>query len=202
MFFVSFILLLFIILFAIVITYLFIRIMRENKSIQDENNMLKKSLSDTTTKNKDIQARLDDLMSKPSAIGLSYKTNDPNIKPIFDNLRDIFQELQGASCPTLREQFLKNRQEFVDSLVNKIKSGGTTCSNIKSNAQSEIDTFAKNTSNYIVAQVPQANMDKLQTTFITIVGSVLTASCTNDTVDVKKVDQFLMDMFNAICYNK
>lgn len=172
--------------------------MKENKELQAKNDELTQSLTDTKAEKLELQVKVDDFM-KSTTIGFSYSTDDPNIQKIADNLKAIFLEIQLASCPSIRSQFLLNRQEFIDNVSAALKDRPIKCSEIKATYDTQTTQYANNMSANIIAAVPTANENRLKTYFKTMIENVLVAMCSGDTLDVAKVDKFLMDIIDAIC---
>jgi hypothetical protein len=135
-------------------------------------------------------------------IGLSYKTDNANIKTIAYSLKAILSEIQSASCPLIRTQFSQNKQQLIDGLSAALNNNSVTCADIttSSTVNSPISKYADSMTASIKTQVPSANADKLKQYFTTMIQTVLVAMCTDNKVDLAKVDQFLNDILNAICY--
>lgn len=188
----------FFVAFVITVAFVLFNLTKENKELQAKNDELTKSLTDTKSENAELQVKVDDFM-KNSTIGITYSTDDPNIQKIADNLKAIFQEIQIASCSSIRSQFLLNRQEFIDSISATLRNNPVKCSEIKAIYNTQTTEFANNISANIVTAVPTANVDKLKTQFKTMIENVLVAVCSGDNLDVTKIDKFLMDVIDAIC---
>lgn len=186
----------FLIFIVLITMYSFVQLWNENQTLLVKNNTLQQTLTTTESKNTELQTKLDNIMKQPSMIGLSYKTDNTNLQLIADNIKTILEEIQAASCPIIRDKFVVYRKDFIDSLTVSLQQKPVKCETIKDTFNTETSAFAE----AIASGLPRARTDILKAQFKALIENILVIMCSDDKLDVAKVDKFLIDLFNAICY--
>lgn len=189
----------FLILSLIAVIIVSVVMTKKNKELQAKNELLSRTLTDTEAKKATLQAKLDALMKEPSMLGISYKRNNAQIQQLAGNIKVILQEVQTASCPSIRDQFKLFNQQFVDSLKTGLEQNSLKCDSNKTTFNAQTTAYADAMTAQIIQQIPGANKDILKTQFKALAENILAIMCTGDTLDLAKVNKFLSDIIDAIC---
>lgn len=189
----------FLILALIAVIVVSVVLTKKNKELQEKNELLNRTLTDTEAKKAALQAKLDALMKEPNMLGISYKTDNANIQKLADNIKVILQEVQAASCPSIRDQFKLFNKQFVESLKTGLEGSSLKCDSNKTTFNAQTTAYAEAMTSQIIQQIPSANKDVLKTQFKSLAENILTIMCSGDTLDLAKIDKFLADIIDAIC---
>lgn len=200
MYFLTIILTIFLIILGIGTITALVYLVKENNKLTQTNTELNRSVQEKTRQNKELQDKLDALMKQPSFVGLSYRTDNKELQQIMQNLRNIFVELQMQACPALRKSFLENRQQYVDNLVKELQNKSVKCSDLSSQIYDFNNVFAMTMASSMAQQMPNANQDVIERELKQMLDTYVRSVCVDDKVDVAKLNQFLVDVFGAICY--
>lgn len=201
MIFITILLIIFLIMLIVSVGFVVFYMFDENKKLKNINEELQKKLDNKTVEAKQLQDKLDTLMKQPSFVGLSYKTDKENLQQIIQNIKNIFVEIQEQSCPMLREAFLKNRQQYIDSILMDLKTNPKSCSEILILIDARNAMFAQRMSNDMSNLLPLANKSVIEKEIKEMLKTFISSICTNNSIDIAKVNQFLLDVFKAICYD-
>lgn len=192
---------------SVTIGFVIKKLLNDKKKQEDANFKLWKELSaqkretDKLESDKiDLENQIAYLRNRPGMIGLSYQTDNKNLQTLIDNVKDIFIEIQNQSCVSLRKNFSEQRQQYITDLKSMIDNGVLSCDNVTTQADTKTTEFAKSMASVIKLAIPDSNTYVLEQKFKVLINNVLTTVCKDGTLDLDKVNQLLLDILNAICY--
>lgn len=133
------------------------------------------------------------LRNRHDMVGVSYMTQNKDIQSIINDVKNILERSQYEACPSLRQQFSKNRQSYIDSL--KLTPTPVKCSELKQQLKAQLALITVSMSEQ-GSQLPSVT---LQTQFEQLIEKIITIVCVNDTLDVDKVDKLLQGIIDAVC---
>ena len=175
----------FIFLFLLMIGFIIVRLITDNNELKKDNE--------------DLQKRLDDLIKKPSMVGLSYKSDKKDVQAIMDSMKTVLVDMQKASCKVAQKDIDEYRRIFMENAAQELAQASSPikCSDVRTMHSQTIDDFV----DMFLADVPKENAGAVRESLKGLVVAILDAHCENDSVDLKKLEQLFKDVFDAICTN-
>jgi len=182
----------FLVIFAVTGWFVVVRLQNENK------NLLSK-VSGLETTNADLKKQLDDLMNKPSMIGLSYKTNKENINTILENVQKVYLEFQTEGCKGIKTNFTAANKDAFKASVTTLSANATNCNNMATTYATPINTLV-NAIAPINANITEAQLSVLRKYLTDLIVSVMNAVCKDGAIDTTKLMEVLTDVLDAACF--
>lgn len=192
----------FLVLLVFVVGFVIIGLLKNNHDLTKELNDVKSDNKKLKDDNKDLDDMLKTLQNKPSMVGISYKTDNDNVKKIMEEVANVYEAMQDAAC-TLKS---KTADQQTAAFLAKFKadSSKTSCADIKTTNNSAIDTYV----NDLVADtnIPSNDATFIKNAIKSLVLRIIEAVCTSSdnsgsTIDTSKLKALLKDVFEAICTN-
>jgi hypothetical protein len=150
--------------------------------LMDENRKLRADV-------RDKQTRIDELMSRPSMVGLTYKSDKETIKSIMNSISEMFDKSKDVVCKQNKDTIAASTATYVDWLIAQKKS----CKELQTESESFVDMVLAGTT------VSDADKTALKTAIKKPYELIMTASCKDDKVDKTLMVQLLTDMWDALC---
>jgi membrane-associated HD superfamily phosphohydrolase len=161
--------------------------------LMDENRKLRADVRDKQESIDDKQSKIDELMNRPSMVGLAYKTDKETIKGIMNSISEMFEKSKNIVCKLNKDNLASSTSAFADSVVD----ANINCSTRQTDYDTQVNTYVDT----ILTGTTISATDKtvIKTAIKRPFELILAASCSNNQINKEQLVQLLTDMWDALC---
>lgn len=190
---------------VVAVTFGIVMLVNNYKELKDKNVDMKKKLDASEAKNKDLQGKLNSIISTTN-LKASYQTKDPVVIAIMGNVQELVRELQtGSSCRAMMQHNVQSKSAFLASLKSGSPSVPKTCAAAKTDFRASIDTYvtslaASSTAN-ATKELSEDKKKAIREKFYKLSDTIVNASCKDNSVDIDKATKLFTAIIDSICYD-
>lgn len=197
----------FILLLIVAIVVIAVIMIKQKKQFEKEQDTLQSTLQTKQTelgtlqeKQAELEKKIDFFMKQNQAIGIFYKTTDPEMKKMLGNLQAILLLVQkNRLCPLLRAG---STREIQDMIAISQTSLDKQCADIKNNPSVAIDQPVNEITRMVMMDTPATEQEKFKKELREMITTYSGLMCTGDKFDIEKSNKFVKNLLDTICYQE
>ena len=180
-----------------------IRMKKNVATIQEQNSILRDANNNLALNLRQHSQDINAIKTDERSLGLSYKSNNPTVYDIMNNIQDLLKTVQLSQCKLYSNEFKNEKDKFIQELIvqrDKTPNKQLSCVELDSNFDKMIKLFPgfiKNAN----ASIKQDDIERMEMKMRNIYNSIRNAVCINNNVDITRLDILLTNIYESVCYS-